>query len=137
MAERKTIANQLSVKDFLSKIKNETRRQDSLVVAKMMRRISKKNAKMWGPSIIGYDKFTYQYADGRDGVLCKIGFSPRAQALCFYLSNFDGKKALLKRLGKHKLGKAQGGGCLYINTLKDVDLQVLEEIIENAYKHHS
>jgi hypothetical protein len=32
----------------------------------------------------------------------------------------------LKRLGKHKTGV----GCLYINRLDDVDLQVLKEIIE-------
>jgi hypothetical protein len=35
----------------------------------------------------------------------------------------------LEKLGKHKLG----GGCLYINKLGDVDLQVLEGLIKKAF----
>ena len=32
---------------------------------------------------------------------------------------------MLARLGKHKVGKS----CLYINTLADIDMGVLEEIV--------
>ena len=39
---------------------------------------------------------------------------------------------LLGRLGKHKVS---GGGCLYINKLEDVDLDILETIIDKAYQH--
>jgi hypothetical protein len=39
---------------------------------------------------------------------------------------------MLQSLGKHKLS---GGGCLYINKLVDVDLEVLAEIIGKAYHH--
>lgn len=38
------------------------------------------------------------------------------------------KQALLPKLGKHKTGK----GCLYINTLEDVDLDVLSEMFTTA-----
>lgn len=39
-----------------------------------------------------------------------------------------GQEKLLSKLGKHKRGK----GCLYIRTLGDVDLKVLEQLIVAA-----
>jgi hypothetical protein len=35
---------------------------------------------------------------------------------------------LLSKLGKHKAGK----GCVYIRTLADVDLKVLENLVASA-----
>ena len=131
MAERKTIENDASVRDFLKNIENDKRREDSLVLAKLMRSISRKQAKMWGPSIVGFGKHQYQYADGKPGEICKIGFAPRVQALVLYLSNFDGRAKLLKKLGKHRMS---GGGCLYINKLDDIDLDVLTSIIGQAHE---
>ena len=43
---------------------------------------------------------------------------------------------LYKKLGKHKVSGSNGVGCLYINKLADIDLNVLEEIVEKAYKHN-
>ncbi len=130
MAARKTIENKASVKEFIAKVKNETRRADVATVSKMMAKVSGKRAKMWGPSIIGFGVHHYQHANGKDVSICKIGFSPRAQALTFYLGNFPERTKLLKKLGKHKMS---GGGCLYINKLQDVDTDVLQEMISRAY----
>jgi hypothetical protein len=41
----------------------------------------------------------------------------------------ENNTALLKKLGKHKVGKA----CLYITKLADVDHAVLRELIASAY----
>ena len=132
MPERKTQQTNASVNEFLRSVKNEKRRKDSVLVRKMMESVSGKKAKMWGPSIIGFDKHYYKYKDGRDAEICKIGFAPRAQSLVFYLANFDDREKLLRDLGKHKVS---GGGCLYINKLEDVDLDVLEDIVTRAYQH--
>jgi hypothetical protein len=129
MAERKTLENAGSVKDFLNAVKNARRRQDSLVVTKMMERVSRKTPKMWGPSIVGFGKHRYLYANGSEGEICKIGFAPRAQSLVFYLANFSGRAKYLKRLGKHKISR---GGCIYVNKLDDVDLNVLDVMFEEA-----
>ncbi|MDA1370935.1 MAG: DUF1801 domain-containing protein [Proteobacteria bacterium] len=134
MAERKTTANAASVKEFLNGVKNDTRRKDSQVVASLMGKVSGKRARMWGPSIVGFDTHHYKLANGEEQEICKIGFSPRIQALTFYLANFNGRAKLLEKLGKHKMGP---GGCMYINKLADVDLKVLETIIDKAYKHKS
>ena len=130
MGERKTLANSASVKEFIANVKNEKHRADAAIVAKMMPKASGKRAKMWGPSIIGFGEHHYQHANGKDVSICKIGFSPRAQALTFYLGNFPERANLLKKLGKHKMS---GGGCLYINKLEDVDTDMLQIILKKAY----
>ena len=115
----KTVENDASVTDFLNNVKNSTRRENANAVAKIMAQISGQKAKMWGPSIIGFGVHHYKYKDGKDGRICKIGFSPRAQSLVFYLGNFPGRDKLYAKMGKHKVS---GGGCLYINKLDDIDL---------------
>lgn len=131
MAERKTLPNNASVKNFIASVKNDRRREDAAIVAKMMAKASGKRAKMWGPSIIGFGEHHYKHANGEDVSICKIGFSPRAQALTFYLGNSPERAKLLKKLGKHTLS---GGGCLYIKKLEDVDTDVLLEMMSVAYK---
>ena len=130
MAERKTLPNDASVKDFIAGLKNEKRRADAAVVAKMMAEASGKRAKMWGPSIVGFGEHHYSHANGKEVSICKIGFSPRAQALTFYLGSSPERARLLKKLGKHKMS---GGGCLYINKLEDVDTDVLYQMIQVAW----
>jgi hypothetical protein len=130
MAERKTRENDANVRAFLDAIPNERRRKDSLEVAKMMARISRRKPKMWGPSIVGFGKRQYRYASGREGEICKIGFAPRVQSLVFYLGKFDHRDEYRKQLGKHRVGS---GGCIYVNKLEDVDLTVLEKMFDAAY----
>jgi len=127
----KTKENNASVKEFLDAVKNETRRNDGRVLLKMMQAATGKKPTMWGSSIIGFDNYFYQYADGRTGEIGMLGFSPRAQNLALYVgTQFDGAETLLATLGKHKFG---AGGCLYINKLADVDLRVLEKLFSAAY----
>ncbi|HTR01293.1 MAG TPA: DUF1801 domain-containing protein [Candidatus Acidoferrum sp.] len=130
MAAIKTKKNTASVADFMDAVPNETRRADAKAVAKLMRKITGKPPKMWGPSIVGFDQYHYQYDSGHEGDLCMLGFSPRGSALVLYLLvGFDGQEAMLKQLGKHKRGK----GCLYINKLADVNMDVLEQMMRATY----
>lgn len=133
MSKRKTQENNASVEEFIGAISNETRRKDSLIAAKLMETVSGKKPKMWGTSIIGCGKHYYSYANGQEAEICKIGFSPRAKSLVFYLAKFDGKVPLLKQLGKHSVR----GGCLYITRLEDVDFDILAKIVEKAYLQKS
>ncbi len=53
----------------------------------------------------------------------------RAKALTLYvMSGFAGESELLQHLGKYKAGKS----CLYIKSLADVDLAVLETLIRRS-----
>ena len=126
MAELKTKKTGASVRAFLDGIEDDTRRRDSKKVAALMRKITGKKAEMWGPAIVGYGKWRYRYASGREGEWFLAGFSPRKQALSVYIMpGFSGFESLLKKLGKYKTGKS----CLYIKRLSDVDEKVLERLI--------
>jgi uncharacterized protein YdhG (YjbR/CyaY superfamily) len=58
------------------------------------------------------------------------GFSPRKQNLTLYIMHgFDEYEDLLKNLGKHKTSK----GCLYINKLSDVDMDVLKQLVQTSF----
>lgn len=131
-AKLKTVKNNASVRDFLDSIEDENKRKDCKRIAKMMRKATGKNAKMWGSSIVGYDEYTYEYASGREGDWMRIGFSPRKQAITLYIMDGFGKyDELMSKLGKHKTGKS----CLYVKRLCDIDESVLEKLIEGSLRH--
>ena len=131
MADLKTKEEIINPIEFINSIEDEIRRNDALTIMNLMAQITNHKPKMWGPSIIGFDKYDYVYESGHSGTMCKIGFSPRKAAHTLYLmmglGDFDGE---LQKLGKHTIGK----GCLYIKKLKDVDLDILRQIIDKSYK---
>lgn len=129
MAENKTQPTERSVEDFLNDVDHETRKKDSFHLLQLMSELSGYEARMWGPSIVGFGEYHYKYDSGREGDFMRIGFAPRKSSLSLYLMpNLDGLEDKLERLGKHKIGR----GCLYINKLADVDESVLKEVIEGA-----
>lgn len=129
MAELKTKKNDASVAAFLDAVEDDRRRSDAKAVLKIMKRVTRKQPKMWGDSIVGFGSYHYEYASGREGDWPLTGFSPRKQALSLYImSGFKDYQPLLKKLGKFKTGKA----CLYVKKLEDVDVDVLEELIRRS-----
>jgi hypothetical protein len=129
MAENKTKATGASVADYLAAIKNEGRRKDCQVLAKLMTKATKQKPKMWGPSIVGFGSYHYKYDSGHEGDACLTGFASRKGDISVYLvPGAPGQKQLLAKLGKHKMGK----GCLYIRKLADVDLAVLEQLVTTS-----
>jgi hypothetical protein len=95
----------------------------------MMKKASKEEPKMWGPSIIGFGSYHYKYDSGHEGDTCKLGFSPRKDKFSLYLSpGLLQECSLLDKLGKYKAGK----GCLYIKKLTEVDESVLKDLIKES-----
>ena len=132
MTELKTKKNRRSVKAFVDGIEDDQKRKDCREVMKMMRKITGKQARMWGDSIVGFGSYHYRYASGREGDFFLTGFSPRKRNLTLYvMPGFTKYGSLMKKLGKHKTGKS----CLYIKTLGDVDRGVLAELIEKSVEH--
>ena len=132
MPELKTKVSKASVEKFLNSVKGEQKREDSFKILDMMKKITKEDPKMWGPSIVGFGKYHYKYASGHEGDMCIAGFSPRKEALTIYiLPGFDKYESLMRKLGKIKTGKS----CLYIKKLDDVDTKVLTELIIQSVKY--
>jgi hypothetical protein len=124
-SENKTKPTALSPTAFLeSRVKDPQQLADSRELMKVFKSLTGKPAKMWGPSIVGFDSYHYVYPSGREGDAPLIGFSPRARELSLYLCPYLEAKPLLKKLGKHKAG----AGCLYIKRLDDVGRGVLTEL---------
>jgi hypothetical protein len=128
MAENKTKATAASVDDFLDAIPDPRRRADAIALRALMERVSGEPATMWGPSILGFGHHHYRYASGREGDMCRIGFSPRARKFVLY-GGFLRNPARLERLGKYKAGK----GCLYLKRLADLDAAELEAMAAEAW----
>lgn len=133
-AENKTKATKVSVEDFVDRVEPDQRQADARLVIDLMTRITGEPATMWGPSIIGFGLHRYRYESGREGEVCRIGFSPRKPQLVFYLgTGFPGRDAMVAELGKHTTGK----GCLYVKKLSDVDMAVLERMVAASWAHKS
>jgi hypothetical protein len=132
MAELKTKQTEASVEAFLDAIEDETRRNDCLAVAKIMKRATRAEPRMWGLSIVGFGEYHYRYESGREGDWFLAGFSPRKRDLTLYIvAGFDRYESLMARLGKHSTGKS----CLYIKRLADIDTAVLEELVSESVRH--
>ena len=130
-AELKTKATGASVEAFLGTV-DESRRADCRELVRVLKRATKAEPKMWGPSIVGFGDYHYKYASGREGDICRIGFSPRKEALTLYfMSGFGPFPDLMKQLGKVKTGK----GCLYIKSLDDVHVPTLRKLIAASLAH--
>ncbi len=141
MAELKTQVNKASVNKFLMSVKDVQKRKDSLEICKIMEKASKSKPEMWGASIVGFGRRTYTYASGKTGEWMVIGFSPRKQNISLYglkvfqmthggLKEKKSENDFLLKLGKYK----EGGGCIYINKLSDINTKELEKIAKLAMK---
>ena len=128
MAEAKTKPTDQSVDSFIKKIPDPQTREDCFTIIKLMKEATRTEPQMWGSSIVGFGLRQIQYAGGRTGDWPIIGFSPRKQNLTLYVGVGQQDPVLMKKLGKHTVGK----GCLYIKRLSDVDLPTLKKIIKAA-----
>lgn len=128
----KTKETEASVDDFINAITDETKRKDCFTIIKLMQKVTKDKAKMWGSAMVGFGNTVFKSPKtGREVDWFKIGFSPRKANITLYLiTDYKKQTENLKKLGRHKLG----GGCLYLNGLAGVDLKVLETIITAAAK---
>ncbi|MBP9880443.1 MAG: DUF1801 domain-containing protein [Chitinophagales bacterium] len=131
--KNKTTVTTQSVDDFIeSFVDSNQKKQDSYQLIKLMQQWSGFEAQMWGPSIIGFGSYHYKYASGHEGDAPMIAFSPRKAAISLYVfvANEENKH-LLNNLGEFKIGKA----CMYIKTLSDIDINVLQTLCETTIEH--
>ncbi|MEO8100325.1 MAG: DUF1801 domain-containing protein [Acidobacteriota bacterium] len=126
MAEPKTKPTAISVEEFLNSIPDPVRRADCITLAKLMKKLTRSEPKMWSASIVGFGDMIYHNSQGKGMDWFVTGFSPRKNALTLYLGFLD--EGLLAKLGKH----SRGVGCLYVKNLAEVDRKVLAELVAEA-----
>lgn len=127
MYEPKMIETDNSVIEFIESLENEKKKADAYQLLEIFEEVTGYDAKMWGPSIIGFGSYHYKYASGHEGDAPLVGFSPRKAKISLYLV-YEGeeREKLLESFGKHTKSKA----CIYVNKLADIDTKVLMGLIK-------
>ena len=78
---------------------------------------------------IGYGLQTIKYSDGTTREFYQIGLSANKTGISVYILGIEDKTYLARTFGK-KLGKASVTGyCIKFKTIKDIDVNVLEQAI--------
>jgi hypothetical protein len=127
----KTVATDASVDAYIAAIPDEERRADCATLIAMMSRVTGHPARMWGPGIVGFDRYAYTYDSGHSGESCITGFASRKPDMAIYLvPGLPGQEALLAKLGKHKMGKS----CLSVRRLANLNLDVLEQLVAESVR---
>ena len=128
MAELQTRPTGKSVSQFLAKVPDAGMRADAKRVAAMMKKVTGRNAEMWGPAIVGFGRYQYR-KDGAEMPLA--AFSPRKGKLVLYVYGLDKQKKLLEKIGSPECGKV----CVYIKRLSDLNERALEKLVRISAKN--
>jgi len=81
---------------------------------------------------IGYGFYTMKYADGTTREFYQIGISANTTGISVYIMGLEDKKYLPETYGK-TIGKAiVTGYCIKFKTLKDINIDTLEETIRDG-----
>lgn len=129
MPKNKTTYTDESVSAFINAVENTQKREDSYRLIQLMEEVTGEQAKMFGPSIIGFGTYYYKYASGHEGEAPLLGFSPRKAAISLYVFTGAEKHAyLLEGLGKFTMGKA----CIYVKKLADIEEEKLITMMKTS-----
>ena len=129
MPVAKTKPTKVSPESHIDSFANDEQRDDARRLVALMRKVTRKQPRMWGPSIVGFGSYHYKYASGHEGDTALAAFAKRGRELVVYIAeSFEGRDALLAKLGKHRTGKV----CVYIRRLAHVDLKILEQLVARS-----
>ncbi len=131
MVQPKTKETDGSVIEFIESVESPKKREDAYQLLDIFTETTGYEAKMWGPSIIGFGSYHYRYESGHEGDAPLVGFSPRKAKISLYFATGDTQREeLLQDFGKHTTGKA----CVYINKVADIDVLVLQTLITQSVR---
>lgn len=127
--EQKMKQTDHSVIEFIENIESISKKEDAYRLLDIFSEVTGYEAKLWGPSIIGFGVYQYTYPTGHSGTAPLVGFSPRKAKISLYLTTEETvRNELLPKLGKHSSGKS----CVYINKVADIQLEVLQQLIKET-----
>lgn len=125
---QKTLPTEQPVEEFLDAGATARRIREGHELNQIFTEASGTHGVMWGPSMVGFGQYNYMSPANKrtKGIWPKVGFSPRKAKISLYgLKDLPAGQELLPQLGKY----TEGMGCVYVNKLEDIDLDVLRELI--------
>lgn len=82
--------------------------------------------------MLGYGKYHYKYASGREGDSAMVGLASQKQHISLYLMACDDTGYLAEQ-NKTRLGKVSvGKSCIRFKKLEDLNLEVALELIRKS-----
>lgn len=125
MSELKTRPTEVPPADFIASVDHAGRREDSTTLCALLEEITGEKPIMWGPSIVGFGRYTYVNTTNKPAEWPIIGFSPRKANMTLYIMpGFKARADLMEGLGKYKTSVS----CLYFNRLTDLDEERLRQL---------
>ena len=139
------MSTQEQIETYISS-QSESKQKDLLELDKMIL-LLKPEIKLWfldgknsegkivsNPNI-GYGSQQMKYADGSVKEFYRIGLSANTTGISVYIMGLRDKTFLVKQYGKD-LGKATVTGyCIKFKNLKDINIHVLEQAIQNGLEY--
>ena len=121
-----------SVEELISSLKTKRQQDEARQLLGLYQTVSQEEAVVWYPGIIGFGNYHYRYATGHEGDSPQLAFAPRQAKISLYIDqDLPNRARLLGKLGKHKAAV----GCVYVNKLADIHLDVLEDILTLSLEH--
>lgn len=131
MTQNKTQPTHISVEEFLQGISPESKQNDCRTLCSIMEEITGEKPIMWG-QMVGFGTYHYKYESGREGDWFTVGFAARKSSITLYImAGFERYAELMAQLGKYKTGSS----CLYINSLHDINTNILKTLIRESVLH--
>jgi hypothetical protein len=114
---------------------SEPRKSDIVFLDKFIKKTTPKLKPFIISGMIGYGKYRYKSASGREGDWCVVALASQKNYISIYACGVrDGKyiaESYKKDLPKADIGKS----CIRIKKVEDIDLKVLAKILKEAEKY--
>lgn len=121
-----------AVTETLMSIQDDSLRMDAFQLLELLRQGTGEDPELWNSNTIGFGRYHYRYATGKEGEFFDIGFAPRSGHLTLYvMSGLRGFEDILERLGPHVSSKS----TVHLKGLADLDLDVLLELVRECVAH--
>jgi uncharacterized protein YdhG (YjbR/CyaY superfamily) len=113
---------------------NEPRRSEIAELHKLIRKTVPNLKPVIHSGMLGYGRFHYKYASGREGEACRIAVASNKTYISLYALGTDERGYVAERF-KKRLPKASiGKSCVRFKRLEDVDPVVLKELLTETEK---
>ncbi len=110
----------------------EKRRPDVQRLHDLVREVAPELEPTMDFGMLGYGKFHYKYATGREGDWMKIGIANNKRYISLYCCSADERGYVAERY-KKRLPKASiGKSCVRFKRLSDLDERALRELIRES-----
>ena len=118
--------------EYINLIEDLKRKEEVIALDKLIRKTVPDLEPFIISGMIGYGKYSYKYASGKEGDWATILLASQKNYISVYICAANGKEYLPESY-KDKFPKADiGRSCIRIKKIDDIDLEILKEIIKKG-----